>query len=90
VRAFIYPVKDQAGNMEQVVLVHEDITEQFLMRLGRTTAHENAYTFLIDRSLKRSLISSATEPANSSIRVLQGTTVCRFHYGKHAEETLQR
>ncbi len=64
--------------------------EQFRMRLWRTTAHENAYTLRIDRSLKRSLISSATEPANSLTRVLQGTTVCRFRYGKHAEETLQR
>ncbi len=28
VKAFIYPVKDQSGNVRQVVLMHEDITER--------------------------------------------------------------
>ena len=28
VRAFIYPVKDEAGNVREVVLVHEDVTER--------------------------------------------------------------
>ncbi len=28
VRAFIYPVKDESGNVQEVVLVHEDVTEQ--------------------------------------------------------------
>src|ERR687886_826981 len=28
VRAFIYPVKDEAGNVREVILMHEDITER--------------------------------------------------------------
>jgi PAS domain-containing protein len=28
VRAFIYPVKDEAGNVREVVLMHEDVTER--------------------------------------------------------------
>jgi PAS domain-containing protein len=28
VRAFIYPVKDEHGNIREVVLVHEDVTER--------------------------------------------------------------
>ncbi len=28
VRAFIYPVKDEAGNVREVVLIHEDVTER--------------------------------------------------------------
>ena len=28
VRAFIYPVKDEAGNIREVVLMHEDVTER--------------------------------------------------------------
>src|ERR671933_1724622 len=28
VRAFIYPVKDEAGDIREVVLMHEDITER--------------------------------------------------------------
>ncbi|HEX8201732.1 MAG TPA: PAS domain S-box protein, partial [Isosphaeraceae bacterium] len=55
VRAFIYPVKDEAGAVREVVLVHEDITERVraeeqLHRKGRslTLLSDNATRLLRD------------------------------------------
>ena len=40
VRAFIYPVKDTGGNVQEVVLVHEDITERMKAEEERLLAEE--------------------------------------------------
>ena len=40
VRAFIYPVKDAGGNIQEVVLVHEDITERMQADEERRLAEE--------------------------------------------------
>ena len=40
VRAFIYPVKDAGGNVQEVVLVHEDITERMQADEERRLAEE--------------------------------------------------
>src|SRR5215216_4378212 len=40
VRAFIYPVKDAVGNVQEVVLVHEDITERMDAEEERRLAEE--------------------------------------------------
>jgi two-component system, NarL family, sensor histidine kinase UhpB len=40
VRAFIYPVKDAVGNVQEVVLVHEDITERMDAEEERRRAEE--------------------------------------------------
>jgi PAS domain S-box-containing protein len=40
VRAFIYPVKDEGGNIQEVVLVHEDITERMRAEEDRRLAEE--------------------------------------------------
>lgn len=40
VRAFIYPVKDAGGNIQEVVLVHEDITERMKAEEERRLAEE--------------------------------------------------
>jgi two-component system, NarL family, sensor histidine kinase UhpB len=40
VRAFIYPVKDASGNVQEVVLVHEDITERMKAEEERRRAEE--------------------------------------------------
>jgi PAS domain S-box-containing protein len=40
VRAFIYPVKDAGGNVQEVVLVHEDITERMEAEEERRRAEE--------------------------------------------------
>ncbi len=40
VRAFIYPVKDAVGNVQEVVLVHEDITERMNAEEERRRAEE--------------------------------------------------
>jgi PAS domain S-box-containing protein len=40
VRAFIYPVKDAVGNIQEVVLVHEDITESREAEEARRRAEE--------------------------------------------------
>jgi PAS domain S-box-containing protein len=40
VRAFIYPVKDTGGNVQEVVLVHEDITERIQADEERRLAEE--------------------------------------------------
>src|SRR5919112_21087 len=40
VRAFIYPVKDAGGNVQEVVLVHEDITERMQEDEERRLAEE--------------------------------------------------
>ncbi|MDP8949030.1 MAG: PAS domain S-box protein [Actinomycetota bacterium] len=40
VRAFIYPVKDAGGNVQEVVLIHEDITERMEAEEKRRRAEE--------------------------------------------------
>ena len=40
VRAFVYPVKDAVGNVQEVVLVHEDITERMDAEEERRRAEE--------------------------------------------------
>ena len=40
VRAFIYPVKDAAGNVQEVVLIHEDITGRMEAEKERRRAEE--------------------------------------------------
>src|SRR5215211_7178224 len=40
VRAFIYPIKDAVGNVQEVVLVHEDITERMDAEEERRRAEE--------------------------------------------------
>ena len=40
VRAFIYPIKDAGGNVQEVVLVHEDITERMQADEERRLAEE--------------------------------------------------
>src|SRR5690348_270504 len=35
VRAFIHPIKDEAGRITEIVLVHEDLTDQKLAELAR-------------------------------------------------------
>jgi PAS domain S-box-containing protein len=49
VRAFIYPVTDEAGNIREVVLVHEDVTER--KRAEETLREsEKRYRAVIDQS----------------------------------------
>lgn len=51
VRAFIYPVKDAAGEVQEVVLVHEDITERMQAEEERRKAEEK-YRSIFDNAVE--------------------------------------
>lgn len=51
VRAFIYPVKDAGGNIQEVVLVHEDITERKEAEEKRRRAEEK-YRSIFENSVE--------------------------------------
>jgi PAS domain S-box-containing protein len=68
VRAFIYPVKDEAGEIREVILMHEDITERRRAEealnqseeLYRTVVEQAAENiFLVDTQTRRVLESNA-------------------------------
>src|SRR3712207_1431413 len=51
VRAFIYPVKDAGGNIREVVLVHEDITDRMEAEAERRRAEEK-YRQIFENSVE--------------------------------------
>ncbi len=51
VRAFIYPVKDAGGNVQEVVLVHEDITDRMEAEEERRRAEEK-YRQIFENSVE--------------------------------------
>jgi two-component system, NarL family, sensor histidine kinase UhpB len=51
VRAFIYPVKDAGGNIREVVLVHEDITDRMEAEAERRLAEEK-YRQIFENSVE--------------------------------------
>src|SRR5215210_3218911 len=70
VRAFIYPVNDEAGNVREVILIHEDITErkhaeealQYQLGLTRTITNNAADSlFLWDTEGRVTFMNPAAE-----------------------------
>ncbi|MEW5861257.1 MAG: PAS domain S-box protein, partial [Cyanobacteriota bacterium] len=55
-QAFIYPVKDEAGNIREVVLVHEDITERIRVEEALRESEERFRTFFEEAPIGISVV----------------------------------
>lgn len=83
VQAFIYPVKDESGDIREVVLVHEDITER---RRAETTLRERdeRYRSVVKQSAEGILLVDV-----DSKRVLEANVAYQNLLGYAPEEILR-